>query len=328
MKDSWRQPSAAGQPYFSHQLCRSSRLGPCASASSRSAFLVHTTSGVVVVRAAGDAALDVVGGVGVVPGGRRVDAAARALEQLEFSIASSKCVEGRLVGEQRIAGVRRAAGRGCLAAVDRGQGAGGGGCTAGTRRRRSRAAAAPSASNRTTRVLVGAWSAESVLWWFPGSVVSEVVRDVGMPDDDVSSGLTSNQIPNAPRTSTNTPPRRRSVSTGCPCRGGGRGPGGRRGGAVHIGPLGGPLVGGGGVWNATGRRLAAGEASRRTAAAWVAAWAAVSDGSAGAVGLGGRDRRARHASRPRCAAGSSRPDPGPVRSARRSRPIARSPALA
>src|SRR5436309_4391657 len=37
--------AAVRQPYFSHHLCRSSMLGDCASASSRSEFLLHTRSG-------------------------------------------------------------------------------------------------------------------------------------------------------------------------------------------------------------------------------------------------------------------------------------------
>ena len=82
-----------------------------------------------------------------------------------------------------------------------------------------------------------------------GSVVSEVV--LAGPDDDVSSGLASHQMPNAPRTRTNTPAAA-AIGIHGTLLPGRVGPGGG-GAVVHIGPLGGPLVGGGGVWKATGR---------------------------------------------------------------------------
>jgi hypothetical protein len=88
-----------------------------------------------------------------------------------------------------------------------------------------------------------------------GSVVSEAV--VVGPDDDVSSGLTSHQMPNAPRTRTNTPAAAVIGIHGTllPWRGGP----GVGGAAVHIGPLGGRPVGGGGVVKATGRAAGCGE---------------------------------------------------------------------
>src|SRR4029077_12141331 len=54
-KDSWRRgagraarSATARQPYWSHHLCRSSMLGPWASASNRSEFLDHTRSGLLL----------------------------------------------------------------------------------------------------------------------------------------------------------------------------------------------------------------------------------------------------------------------------------------
>jgi ABC-type hemin transport system substrate-binding protein len=69
-----------------------------------------------------------------------------------------------------------------------------------------------------------------------GSVVSELLVAVG-PEDVVSSGLTRNQTPSAPSTSTKTPAAATIGTHGTllPLRGG---PGGG-GAAVHIGPLGG-----------------------------------------------------------------------------------------
>ena len=79
------------------------------------------------------------------------------------------------------------------------------------------------------------------------SVVSEVVVGTG---DGESPGATSHQMPNAPRTRTKTPAAAAIGIHGAlfPGRGGLGG-----GAVVHIGPLGGPLAGGGGVWNAIGR---------------------------------------------------------------------------
>lgn len=87
------------------------------------------------------------------------------------------------------------------------------------------------------------------------SVVSGLVDVDPCDDDDESPGFTSHQMPTAPRTRTITPAAAAMSIHGALLAGRG-GPG--DGAAVHIGPLGGPLTGGGGVWKATGREAGCG----------------------------------------------------------------------